>query len=148
MPLELLRSLVNCILDYVHMWKNTNIIATKTPLYRPTSWRVAIINRHTIQYWNRSKYLLCLLLSLRIMQPHLLLHKILFLASLSAIPHVSSIFLNFPSKFFLRVIFGLPCFHLPEEFHLRPFLGIIFCSNLNMCPSHLYLLCLTSVTIL
>ena len=49
---------------------------------------------------------------LRIMQPLLFLYKILSFASLSAVPHVSSIFLKSPSKIFLRVIFGLPCFLL------------------------------------
>ena len=84
---------------------------------------------------------------LRIMQPFLFLHEILF-ASLSAVPHVGSIFLKSPLKVFLMVIFGLLCFLLPGGFHLMPFLGILFCSILSTCHSHLCLLCLTSVTIL
>ena len=85
---------------------------------------------------------------LGIMEPFLPRHNDLFLASLSAVPHVSSIFFKSHSKVFLRVIFGLPCFLLPGGFHLKPFLGILFCSILSTCPSHLCLLCLTSVAIL
>ncbi len=84
----------------------------------------------------------------RIIQLLLFLHERLSFASLSAVPHVSSIFFKSPSKVFLRVIFGLQCFLLPGGFHLKPFLGILFCSILSTCPSHLCLLCLTSVAIL
>ncbi len=81
---------------------------------------------------------------LGIMEPFLPRHNDLSLASLSAVPHVRSIFFKSPSKVFLRVMFGLPCFLLPGGFHLKPFLGILFCSILSTCPSHLCLLCLTS----
>ncbi len=84
----------------------------------------------------------------RIMQLLLFLHECLSFNSLSAVPHVSSIFLKSSSKVFLRVIFGLPYFLLPGGFHLKPFLGILFCSILSTCPSQLCLLCLTSVAIL
>ncbi len=53
-------------------------------------------------------------------------------------------------KGFLRVIFGHPYFLLPGGFHLKPFLGILLCSILSTCLSHLCLLCycLISVAIL
>ncbi len=44
---------------------------------------------------------------LRIMQPLPFLHEILSFVSLSAIPHVSCIFLKSSSKVFLRIIFCL-----------------------------------------
>ena len=65
-----------------------------------------------------------------IMQLLLFLHECLSFASLSAVPHVSFILFKSPSKVFLMVIFG---------FHLKPFLGILFCSILSTCPSHLCL---------
>ena len=46
---------------------------------------------------------------LRIVLLLFFLHECLSFASLSVVPHVSSIFLRSPSKVFLRVIFGLPC---------------------------------------
>ncbi len=55
-------------------------------------------------------------------------------------PMSVSSFFRSPSKVFLRVIFGLPCFLLPGGFHLKPFLGILFCSILSTCPCHLCLL--------
>ena len=85
---------------------------------------------------------------LRIMQPLLFLNEILSFVSLLAVPLVTFIFLKTPSKVFLRVIFCLPCFILHGGFHLKPFLGILFCSILSTYPSHLNLLCLTSVAIL
>ncbi len=90
----------------------------------------------------------CCVYPFRIMQPFLFLHEILSFASPSAVPHVSSIFFKSPSKVLLGDIFGLPCFLLPGGFHLKPFLGILFCFILRMCPSHLNLLYLTYVAIL
>ncbi len=49
----------------------------------------------------------------RIMQLLLFLHESTSLASLLAFPHVSSVLFKSPSKAFLKVIFGLPCFFLP-----------------------------------
>ena len=59
------------------------------------------------------------------MQLPLFIHECLSIASLSAVPHVSSIYFKSCSKVFLMVIFGLPCFFLPGGFHLTPFLGIL-----------------------
>ena len=69
---------------------------------------------------------------LRIMQLLLFLHECLSFASLSAVPHVSSIILKSPWKVFFRDIFGLPCFLLPGGFYLKPFLGILFCSYIYL----------------
>ena len=97
-----------------------------------------------ISHFYKNFFFLCIY-PLRIMQSLLFLHEFLSFASLSAVPHVSSSFLKSSSKVFLRVIFGLPCFLQPGGFHLKPFFGILFCSILSTCPSHLCHLCLTSV---
>ncbi len=68
-------------------------------------------------------YFLICLYQVEIMEPFLFRHEGLSLASLSAVPHVSSNFLKSPSKVFLRVIFVLPCFLLPGGFLLNPFFG-------------------------
>ena len=103
---------------------------------------------YTLMKQGRFFFFFCCFYPLRIMQPFLFRNEFLSFASLSAVPHVSYIFFKSPSKVFLRVIFGLPCFLLPGGFHLKPFLGILFCSILSTCPSHLCLLCLISVAIL
>ena len=82
------------------------------------------------------------------MQLLLFLHERLSFASLSAVPHVSSMFFKSPSKVFTQGHFSLPCFLFPRGFHLKLFLGILFYSILGTCSSHLCLLCLTSVAIL
>ena len=71
----------------------------------------------------------------------LFLHDVLSLACFSASPHVNSNLRRSFSVLCLQVIFCRPCLRLPVVvFHFRHFFGILLCSILSTCPSHLSLL--------
>ena len=57
---------------------------------------------------------------LRIMQPLIFLHEFLSSASLSAVPHVSSIFLSLPQRFFSGSFLALPVSFCLEDSILSP----------------------------
>ncbi len=99
---------ITAYLSLLHV-KSENIFDLQIVQYGVANYEglVILIDLNNVIFFFGSLY------PLGIMEPFLPRHNDLSLASLSAVPHVSSIFFKSPSKGFLRVIFGLPCFLLP-----------------------------------